>query len=440
MSVSVVTYDNRVLPGLDLTDRQWNDLSQFCGRSVNSLCSGDDSDLLVFPHNFEINGDQIGDCVIADIENRNSLRTYNMMGFIGSGDIQLKIKSRFDEGTNDYFMHYMLERVFAINLFDLKHSTANESLFDFVLFLFPYFLNKALAQGIYREYKTFRRNDAHIKGVLDVNRHIRTNLYQTGSIAYNSREHTTDNDLVQLIRHTIELIRSKEFGEGILCRDELTRDSVQQIMDATPTYSRNSREVIICKNLRPRIHPYYSSYEDLRQLCIRILRHEQIKYGNSQDKVYGILFDGAWLWEEYLNTLLSTCGFKHPKNRENSGRIYLFSPSSAPRYPDFMKPGVILDAKYKGYSGKSSNELSREDLAQIISYMYVEEAHDGGVIAPGGTDINCSSSVLRGYGGCIHVLNIPISSAEDYTEFSREMKLYENNFLNLITNKFENTI
>jgi 5-methylcytosine-specific restriction endonuclease McrBC regulatory subunit McrC len=359
-----------------------------------------------------------------------------MMGFIGSGDIQLKIKSRFDEGTNDYFMHYMLERVFAINLFDLKHSTANESLFDFVLFLFPYFLNKALAQGIYREYKTFRRNDAHIKGVLDVNRHIRTNLYQTGSIAYNSREHTTDNDLVQLIRHTIELIRSKEFGEGILCRDELTRDSVQQIMDATPTYSRNSREVIICKNLRPRIHPYYSSYEDLRQLCIRILRHEQIKYGNSQDKVYGILFDGAWLWEEYLNTLLSTCGFKHPKNRENSGRIYLFSPSSAPRYPDFMKPGVILDAKYKGYSGKSSNELSREDLAQIISYMYVEEAHDGGVIAPGGTDINCSSSVLRGYGGCIHVLNIPISSAEDYTEFSREMKLYENNFLDLITNKF----
>ena len=436
MSVSVVTYDNRILSGLDLNDRQWNDLSQFCGRSVSSLCSGDDSDLLVFPHNFEINGDQIGDSVIADIENRNSLRTYNMMGFVGSGDIQLKIKSRFDEGTDDYFMHYMLERVFAINLFNLKHSTANESLFDFVLFLFPYFLNKALAQGVYREYKTFRRNDAHIKGVLDVNRHIRTNLYQTGSIAYNSREHTTDNDLVQLIRHTIEHIRSKEFGEGILCRDELTRGSVQQITDATPTYSRNNRETIICKNLRPRIHPYYSSYEDLRQLCIRILRHEQIKYGNSQDKVYGILFDGAWLWEEYLNTLLSTCGFKHPKNRENSGRIYLFTPHAAPRYPDFMKTGVILDAKYKGYSGKSSRELSREDLAQIISYMYVEEALDGGVIAPGGTSVDCTTEELRGYGGKIHVLNIPISNAVNYNEFSLEMKNHEDAFIKLVSSKF----
>jgi 5-methylcytosine-specific restriction endonuclease McrBC regulatory subunit McrC len=330
----------------------------------------------------------------------------------------------------------MLERVFAINLFDLKHSTSNDSLFDFVLFLFPYFLNRALAQGIYREYRTFRRNDAHLKGVLDVNRHIRTNIYQTGNIAYNSREHTTDNDLVQLIRHTIELIRSKEFGEGILCRDELTRDSVQQIMDATPTYSRNSREVIICKNLRPRIHPYYSSYEDLRQLCIRILRHEQIKYGNNQDKVYGILFDGAWLWEEYLNTLLDTCGFKHPKNRENSGRIYLFTPNAAPRYPDFIKEGYILDAKYKGYSGKSPHEMSREDLAQIISYMYVERANNGGIIVPGGSTIGCSTEALRGYGGKVHVFNIPISNAENYYEFSHEMQTYEVSFIKCISSSF----
>lgn len=436
MSASIITYDNRVLSGLELTDRQWNDLSQLCGRSVCSLCSDDDRALLVFPNNFEVNGDHIDESIIADIENRNSLRTYNLMGFIGCGDIQLKIKSRFDDGKNDYFIHYMLERVFAINLFDLQYNTANESLFDFLLFLFPYFLNKALAQGVYREYRTFRRNDAHIKGVLDVNRHIRTNIYHTGNIAYNSREHTTDNALIQLIRHTVEHIRSKEFGEGILYRDELTRGSVQQIIEATPTYNRNNRESIICRNLRPRIHPYYSCYEDLRQLCISILRHEQIKYGDNKDKVYGILFDGAWLWEEYLNTLLETCGFKHPKNRENSGRIYLFSPNAAPRYPDFMKKGVILDAKYKGYSGKTCKELSREDLAQIISYMYVEEALDGGVIVPGGTIAESKSSALRGYGGKIHIFNLPISEANSYHSFTSEMKAYEEAFIEQINSTF----
>ena len=433
MSASIITYDNRLLSGLDLTDGQWNDLSQLCGRSVDSLCSDDDNTLLVFPNSFEVHGDKIGDSIIADIENRNNLRTYNMMGFIGCGDIQIKIKSRFDKGKDDYFMHYMLERVFAINLFDLKHSTSNESLFDFVLFLFPYFLNRALAQGIYREYRTFRRNDAHLKGVLDVNRHIRTNIYQTGNIAYNSREHTTDNDLVQLIRHTVEHIRTKEFGEGILYRDEQTRGSVQQIIEATPTYNKNSRGNVISRNLRPRIHPYYSYYEDLRQLCMRILRHEQIKYGDNKDKVYGILFDGAWLWEEYLNTLLDTCGFKHPKNRENSGRIYLFTPNAAPRYPDFIKDGYILDAKYKGYSGKSPHEISREDLAQIISYMYVERAENGGIIVPGGTIAECRSSALRGYSGKMHIYNLPISEADSYHSFTDEMAAYEKTFVEIIS-------
>jgi 5-methylcytosine-specific restriction endonuclease McrBC regulatory subunit McrC len=434
MPASIITYDNSVTSDLILSDGQWKDLSQLCGRTVGSLCSNDDDgSLLIFPTSLNEYGDEISDCIIADIENGNRIRTYNMMGFVGAGDVEIKIKSRFDKSQHDYLMHYMLERVFAVNLFDLQHSTSNEALFDFVLFLFPYFLNKALAQGLYKEYRTFRRNDAHIKGVLDVNRHIRTNLYQTGNIAYNSRENTTDNDLIQLIRHTIEFIRSKEFGEGILYRDEFTRTSVQQIINTTETYNRNNRESIISKNLRPRIHPYYSAYEDLRQLCIRILRHEQIKYGNNKEKVYGILFDGAWLWEEYLNTLLHRCGFRHPKNRENTGRIYLFSPNAAPRYPDFIKDGYILDAKYKGYSGKSPQEMSREDLAQVISYMYVECAENGGIIVPGGTIAECRSSALRGYGGKMHIFNLPISKAESYHSFTDEMVSYEKAFIELMS-------
>ena len=434
MSASIITYDNSVTNDLILSDGQWKDLSQLCGRTVGSLCSNDDENsLLIFPNNLHEYGDEISDSIIADIEDGSKIRTYNMMGFVGVGDVEVKIKSRFDKNQHDYLMHYMLERVFAVNLFDLQHSTSNETLFDFVLFLFPYFLNKALSQGLYKEYRTFRRNDAHIKGVLDVNRHIRTNLYQTGNIAYNSRENTTDNDLIQLIRHTIEYIRSKEFGESILYRNEYTRTSVQQIIETTATYNRNNREHVISKNLRPRIHPYYSAYEDLRQLCIRILRHEQIKYGNNKEKVYGILFDGAWLWEEYLNTLLHRCGFRHPKNRENTGRIYLFSPNAAPRYPDFIKDGYILDAKYKGYSGKSPHEMSREDLAQIISYMYVERADNGGIIVPGGSTIGCKTETLRGYGGKVYVFNIPISNAENYYEFSHEMQSYEASFINCIS-------
>lgn len=67
---------------------------------------------------------------------------------------------------------------------------------------------------------------------------------------------------------------------------------------------------------------------------------EEIRYGESDDEISGILFDGAWLWEEYVNTLLCHQGFLHPENRKKTGRICLFTDGSGFRYPDFTK--IIL--------------------------------------------------------------------------------------------------
>jgi len=47
-----------------------------------------------------------------------------------------------------------------------------------------------------------------------------------------------------------------------------------------------------------------------------ILRHDGLKYEGDNGNVYGILFDGAWLWEEYLNTLLCKHGFIRAENKD----------------------------------------------------------------------------------------------------------------------------
>lgn len=65
-------------------------------------------------------------------------------------------------------------------------------------------------------------------------------------------------------------------------------------------------------------HAYYHEYRLLQQLCILILRNEQHQYGTGTRNVYGILFDGAWLWEEYVNTLIGDA-FYHPKNKTEMG-------------------------------------------------------------------------------------------------------------------------
>lgn len=62
-----------------------------------------------------------------------------MMGFIGIGSLQLKIQSRFDDGRDDYFLHYMLQKVLSFNVFDWNYSKEQEEVFDLAMFMFPSF-------------------------------------------------------------------------------------------------------------------------------------------------------------------------------------------------------------------------------------------------------------------------------------------------------------
>lgn len=430
MTGSVSIPDNAHKRRLSLSEEQWNDLSFIAGRTVKNLCDRDETgmSLLVFPDSLDVYGDKISDSTIIDILD-GTISSGNLMGFVGCRNTRLRIHSRFDCDENDYFMHYLLEKVFSVNMFDLKYSTDPESVFDFVLFLFPFFLKRALSQGLYKEYVTHRHNDDRVKGAVEIARHIRLNIPFTGNVAYKTREHTADNDLMELIRHTIEYIRSKEFGAGILSRDEETKANISLVVDATPAYEKNERSRVISRNFRAKIHPYYSEYEPLRKLCIQILRQEEIKYGKDDDTVYGVLFDGAWLWEEYLNTVLEKLDFKHPENKLGRGAIHLFTPKRGPRYPDFYNDTMVLDAKYKRYTEGGITGISREDLAQVISYMYIRKLMIGGFIVPGESASQLEPETLHGYGGQMVLLTLPIpKKVASYGDFCEQIVANEKRF------------
>ena len=97
-----------------------------------------------------------------------------------------------------------------------------------------------------------------------------------------------------------------------------------------------------------------------------ILTHTRHSLGGKSNNIHGILFDVAWLWEEYLNTIFKD-DFIHPRNKQNSGGIAVFVDGKRIVYPDFYnkKIDMIVDAKYKDLTDQS---ISREDLYQIISY------------------------------------------------------------------------
>ena len=405
-------------------------------KTIAQLCH-ENENLLIFPYSIEESDDKVGEASVMTILNTNdpetvSITTGNVMGFIGVGNLQIKIKSRFDEGRDDYLLHYMLQKVFSFNLFDLNHNNEEEDVFDFIMFMFPHLLRNAMRQGMYREYKNFKHNDTKLKGTIDLGRHIALNIPFAGNVAYSTREYTYDNDMTELIRHTIEFMKSKRYGQSVLGLDQETIDNVKSIISLTPSYNKNERNTIIGKNLRYKSHPYYTEYQPLQCLCLQILRMEEIKYGETDEEICGILFDGAWLWEEYLNTILQKEGFRHPENKKHKGGIYLFEDHSGIRYPDFYKDGIVLDAKYKRLeSYEKVSNVKRDDLHQLITYITNLKASKGVFVAPlSERQQKIPKSRLKDSSASLYILGIEIChTSTSYVDFCEKMKAKEEFFV-----------
>jgi 5-methylcytosine-specific restriction enzyme subunit McrC len=423
------------------TDNKWDftipelakdDLLGIADKKLADLVS-DNPALLLFPEHLGDYGDKLEENCIFHLSG-NILKTTNIMGFLGVNETRLTISSRFQkkETDKDHFLHYLLQKIFALNLFDLKVDTGEEDIWDiFLMYLFPYYLNKALNQGIYKEYKRQEHNDPNLKGRVDIPRHLKMNVPFTGNIAYQTREHTYDNKITQLIRHTITYISGHELSGAILSGQADTKSSVNQIFQATPSYNRGELRYIVEQNRKKVDHPYYTAYEPLRKICLQILRKEGICFGKEKDQVFGILFDGAWLWEEYINLLLKPLGYLHPQNKLGAeGKpVFLFQEKIFRRFPDFyhLERKSVIDAKYKALQGA---DLSREDLNQLISYLYILKGEQGYFLFPYIENAGQQIGILNGYGGTIFTYGMEIPSGhERYRDFTDKMAISERSLI-----------
>lgn len=298
----------------------------------------------------------------------NEYHTGNVMGFLGCGEERLVIRSRFGPEENDYFFQYLLEKVIEFpNVVNLNtDADNNDRMFTLLLFLFPSYLSAAMRKGPFKSYVRNEYNDENVKGTIDIARHIRKNTPFIGNIAYNQREYSYDNYLMQLIRLTIEYIKSKSNGNSILAR---VKDEVGVVIDSTPDFELKNANKIITENKKTAVrHAYYHEYRDLQRLCILILQNEKHQAGIGSRKVYGILFDGAWLWEEYVNSLIKD-KFHHPMNKAGSGGQSLFAGGAGRIFPDFMSidagARIIADAKYK-----PMDNIGNKDYLQVLAYMF----------------------------------------------------------------------
>lgn len=403
-------------------------------RTLDNL-SQEDS-IFVFPNDLQYSPDLDKKQKILETVNQE-IKTGNVIGFLGYGQERLTISSRFSIKGDDYFLHYLLQKVLHINLTSLDVSLSREDkLYQLLMYLFPKYLQAALRKGFYKEYQRFSHNDSHVKGVIDVGNHLKKNLPFTGNIAYTTREFTYDNPLMQLIRHTIEYIKNqKSIGQGVLDSLLTSRENVAEIVRVTPSYKLADRAKIIRGNKsKPLRHAYFNEYRKLQELCLMILNQEKNGLGYQEQKIHGILFDVSWLWEEYVYTLLPK-DFIHPRNKDKTDGISVFSSQERKVYPDFYNRDlkIVLDAKYKKLEDTEKG-INREDLFQLISYSYILKAEKAGLIFPSmEQSVNSEIGKVAGYGAQLKKWSIRIpQNASSYSAFCKMMENSEENFKAII--------
>ena len=397
-------------------------------RTLDNL-SQEDS-IFIFPNDLKNSPDLDKDQKILETVNQK-IKTGNVIGFLGCGQERLTISSRFSSKSDDYFLHYLLQKVLNINLTSLDVGLSYEDrLYQLLIYLFPKYLEAAMRKGLYKEYQRFSHNDSHIKGVIDVVNHLKKNLPFTGNIAYTTREFTYDNPMMQLIRHTIEYIKNqKSLGRGIIYTN---RENITEIIRVTPSYKQADRAKVVRRNQdKPLRHAYFREYRKLQELCLMILNREKHGLGYQEQKIHGILFDVAWLWEEYVHALLPK-DFIHPRNKDKTDGISVFSDRERKVFPDFYHQNhkIVLDAKYKKLE-LTEKGINREDLFQLISYSYILEAEQAGIVFPSKEKVvDNEIGKLAGYGALLKKWSIQVpGQAESYQDFVRKMEFFEKVFI-----------
>lgn len=354
-------------------------------------------------------------------------------------DITLQIKSRFDKGSKPYFLEAML-----LDTFEDKYVKENDimisddNFFDFLLvYLFKNTVTEASRKGVYRKYCRFEGNNSRLKGNIDIARHIRLNMgMQNGRIAYSYRENTIDNPLNRLIyaahKRLKERFSNNPTMTALLDSSEIT--SYMNILRSSIDFFSTNIKAILTDNLQPIAHPYYTEYEKLRQVCLKVFHDEYLTlFDPDQDnEADTILLYIPTLWENYLLNQFKRNNIGEIEEQEKRKYFYELSDTNKTKKftsrPDFVfykneKPYMILDAKFKprwGECMKSTPDYTSfedNDFNKCLRDMMIFETNRTGVIFPTSENIEMTSKECCIIGEkyfYMHAVKIPKNS-EDTT-------------------------
>ena len=427
------------------------------------------------------------DDVWIDAHKRCECRTQKYIGILQCKDVTIFIGSRFDNKIHNYFTSYIISKALNIKgllLQDMQPEiTKPEHMVEqLIAIIFVNQIRVAWKQGLFRMYQKFECNDAKVRGKIDVTRHINLNPLFNGRIAYSYREYTADNDVNRIIFTAFSMLEKnyRSFMKGLLNMEgnRSVKDCMRQLGSTVQPVPRQELQKLLKRKNQKIHHSVYKDWEAVRETAIMILRNMGVDIAH-EDKyaINGILIDMTEMWERYLESILREKGQESGmqfKAQDSFGVLYGKNYNFRRKFiPDFCwkrenKTVFIADAKYREswekiaekeqerkqeqeegagtgkLEWKWSNDV-REDVFQVLSYMYARDCKHGAIICPVKVDSRIESEsvndtdkflyhteyYVRGKGSnddIFHLFALAIpQKCTDYADFKVKMKSSEEN-------------
>lgn len=303
--------------------------------------------------------------------------TGNFVGVLSLGnDSGIEIYSRFEDVKHKFaFINHMLNKIYDLNDWLLTQGGNNKTDLNLDLLLKLSFLSKlknAYREGEYKSYEKVHKNDTAPRGTIDIARHIKLNLCpENYKLAYSYNEYTSKNSYIYLVRLCYEML----FEKGKKPKGKEVDDLLFKSQDY---WSYDKRQIIHKNENKPITSPLFKCHRDLQKFCLDVLKHKKMTLDSfgTEDGKYGVLIDCAWLWEEYVATLLKDY-FIH-KTMSSKEKDYLFADEKGNRFqriiPDYVGKNslpVIADAKYMDLYGRRDLQVEQRNSVYYKTVMYM---------------------------------------------------------------------
>lgn len=372
--------------------------------------------IIIFPSN---NSDRSQLTVVK--EDNNEIWTQQYVGLLQiereEKTENIFIKSRFDKNDNCEFSQYILNKALGLKtrIFqNMEPSVGYGTILHTILgFIFVSQIERAYKKGVYRKYRTYERNDAKVKGRIDIARDIHLNPIFNGKIAYSERSYTPDNNTNRMILTAYTMLekRQPDVMRELAKQKKLVGECISYFKTFMAPASRQEIQKIVYQERKKITHAVYADWEPVRKTAVLILKHMGIKVSEEDNtQINGVLINMNWVWEQYLKCILEENlpegkylikgqhGMETFFGKDKSGGKQVLRPDlmiwNSDKDPRKDSPIFIIDAKYKNQWKKAasvdnkaeSNEWERNDYLQILAYMYRARCDKGSIFCPGTTE------------------------------------------------------